>query len=151
MSPQSATQDNELLDPLKARALFGGLVFNEVGELAGVASIGSIDHYAIPDQGFQWHVEAYRVDDVVLAELQRQLVDVQPQLVEMMLEMLGRRDIFTKVALDSSLENLAENVRRSDPTQWATMLGLAGFRVIVDHHGDVIEVVLPAATDEDDR
>jgi hypothetical protein len=151
MSPEATTQDSETLDPLKARALFGGLVFNEAGESAGVASIGGIDHYAIPDQGFVWHVEAFRIDDVVLAELQRQLGDVRPQLVEMMLEMLGRRDIFTKAALDSSLENLAYHVRRSDPTQWATMLGLAGFRVIVDYHGDVVEVVFPAATDEDDR
>ena len=144
-----STHDAEPLDPRKARAIFGGLVFNEAGEAAGVVAIGGIEHYAIPDQGFMRHVEAYRIDDIVLDGLQRQLGEVRPQIVEMMLDMLGRRDIFTKAALDSSVENLADNVRRGDPRQWTTMLGLAGFRIIVDHHGEIVEVVFPSQPDDE--
>ncbi len=150
MANTPTTHADESFDPLKARAVFGGLVFNEAGEPANVIAIGGVDHYAIPDQGFQRHVEAYRIDDVVLAEMQRQLAEVRPQIVEMMLDMLGRRDVFTKAALDSSVEHLVENVRQADPTPWTTMLGLAGFRIVVDHHGEVVEVVMPSAPDEDE-
>ncbi len=139
----------EQLESLKARAVFGGLVFNEAGETARVVSLGGVDHYAIPDQGFLWHVEAYRIDDVVLDEMQRQLGEVRPQVVEMMLDMLGRRDIFTKAALDASVENLAINVRRSDTVQWATMLGLAGFRIVVNHRGEVLEIVFPSQPEDE--
>ncbi|MGI6375720.1 MAG: hypothetical protein ACOX3S_06890 [Anaerolineae bacterium] len=139
----------EQLESLKARAVFGGLVFNEAGEPARVVSLGGVDHYAIPDQGFLWHVEAYRIDDVVLDEMQRQLGEVRPQVVEMMLDMLGRRDIFTKAALDASVENLAVNVRRSDTVQWATMLGLAGFRIVVNHRGEVHEIVFPSQPEDE--
>ena len=137
------------LDPLKARAVFRGLVFSEAGDVAQVVALGGVYHYAIPDQGFVWHVEAYRVDDVALDAMQRQFSEVRPQVVDMMLDMLGRRDIFTKAALDASVENLADNVRRGDTAQWATMLGLAGFRIIVDHRGTVLEINFPSQPDEE--
>ena len=136
-------------ESLRAKAVFGGLVFNEAGEAARVVSLGGVDHYAVPDQDFLWHIEAYRIDDVVLDEMQRQLGEVRPQVVEMMLDMLGRRDIFTKAALDASVENLAANVRRSDTAQWATMLGLAGFRIVVDHRGEVLDIVFPSQPEDE--
>jgi len=135
--------------PLKARAVFGGLVFNQDGEAAKVVAIGGVDHYAVPDEGFVYHIEACQIDDIVLAEFQRQLSEAHPQLVDMMLELLGRRDIFTKAALDSSIENLADNIRRSDTSQWTTMLGLAGFRIVVDRHGEIIEIVFPSQPDDE--
>ena len=47
--------DNQVL----SQALFRGLVYNEQGEPAEVAYIGGVAHYAIPDDGFLRHVEAY--------------------------------------------------------------------------------------------
>jgi hypothetical protein len=133
------------------QALFTGLVYNEAGEPAQTVYIGGIAHYAIPDDGFLRHVEAYRIDNVVLAQIKDQITSVQDEVVQGMLQMLGKDDIFTKAAIDASIRSLEENVRRSDPEQWLTWLRLFGFRIIVDVHGEVVEVIYPAQPAEDDE
>ena len=40
-----------------------GLVYNQAGEEARVVTIGGVAHYAIPEDGFLRHVEAYHVDE----------------------------------------------------------------------------------------
>ena len=36
-----------------------------------------------------------------------------------------------------------QNIRRSDPNQWLPWLRLFGFRVVVDVHGNVVEIIYP--------
>jgi hypothetical protein len=132
------------------QALFTGLVYNEAGEPAQTVYIGGIAHYAIADDGFLRHVEAYRIDNVVLAQIKEQITSVQDEVVQGMLQMLGKDDLFTKAAIDASIRSLEDNVRRSDPEQWLTWLRLFGFRIIVDVHGEVVEVIYPEQPAEDD-
>ena len=80
---------------IEQQALFSGLVYNEQGQPAEVAYVGGVAHYAIPDDGFLRHVEAYRVDDVVIARLKEQITSMQDEVVRGMLQMLGKEDIFT--------------------------------------------------------
>ncbi|MBC7236358.1 MAG: hypothetical protein H5T69_10985 [Chloroflexi bacterium] len=133
------------------RPLFPGLVYNEAGERAEVAMIGGVAHYAIPDQGFMRHVEAYRVDRAVIARLQEQIGAVQDELVRGMMQMLGKNDLFTKAALDASIRNLEQSFYGGDPEQWVPWLRLFGFRVIVDIHGNVVDVLYPEAPIDEDE
>jgi len=135
----------------KARALFQGLVYNEVGEPAEVTYVGGVAHYAIPDDGFLRHVEAHAVDDAVLAQLQEQVSAVQDELVQAMMAMLGKDDIFTKAALEASVRNLKDNVRHAEQSQWLPWLRLMGFRVVVNVHGEVVEVIYPEQAAEGDE
>jgi len=128
---------------IEQQALFSGLIYNEQGQAAEVAYVGGVAHYAIPDDGFLRHVEAYRVDDVVIARLKEQITSMQDEVVRGMLQMLGKEDIFTKAALDASIRNMDQNIRRSDPNQWLPWLRLFGFRVVVDVHGNVVEIIYP--------
>ena len=132
-----------------AQALFYGVVYNEAGEPVQVAHIGRVAHYAIPDDGFLRHVEARIVDDAVLGHLQAQVSSVHDELVAAMLKMLGQEDIFTKAALEASVRNLRDNVRHSETEQWLPWLRLLGFRIVVNVHGDVVEVIYPEQADED--
>ena len=43
-----------------------------------------------------------------------------------------------------------KQIRASDRTQWGPWLQLLGFRVVVDVHGDVVEVVVPQKPVDDD-
>ena len=138
--------DNQVL----SQALFRGLVYNEQGEPAEVAYIGGVAHYAIPDDGFLRHVEAYKVDDAVIDHLQAQVSAVQNEVVQGILQLLGKRDIFTKAALDASLRNLGQQLRESNPEQWTPWLRLMGFRVVVDVHGEVIEIIYPQQPGEEE-
>ena len=144
MSANEHNQDNGAPnDVMLRRPLFPGLVYNKDEEPAEVVMIGGVAHYAIPDQGFKRHVEAYRVDRAVIAHLQEQVSPVRDELVRGMLQMMGKDDIFTKAALDSTMRNLEQSFYGGDPQQWVPWLRMFGFRIIVDVHGEVIEVLYP--------
>ena len=129
---------------LEAQALFAGLVYSELGEPAEVAYIGGIAHYAIPDAGFLRHVEASVVDNQVIAQMKVQITSMQDDVVRGIMQMMGKEDLFTKAAIDASIRNMEQNIRQSDPKQWIPWLRLFGFRVVVDIHGQVVEVVYPS-------
>jgi len=136
-------------EALQRRALFPSLVFNEAGEPARVVDIGGVAHYAIPDDGFLRHVEALKVDSVVIARMKEQITSMQDDVVRGLLKLLGKDDIFTKAAIDYSIQNLEENIRQSDPDQWVPWLRLFGFRVVVNVHGEVVNLIYPHQPDPD--
>lgn len=137
-------------DTLQRQALFAGLVYNEEGQSAELAYIGGVAHYVINDAGFLRHVESSRIDNQVLADLKARIGSMQGDIVRGILQMLGKDDILTKAALDASIRNLEQNVRQSDPNQWGPWLRLFGFRVVVDVHGQVLEVVYPTGPDNEE-
>jgi len=125
------------------KALFPGLIYNEIGEPCEVVHIGGVAHYAVPDDGFLRHVEAHAVDDVIIATIKEQVTSMQDEVVLGMLQMLGKDDIFTKAALEASLRNLDQHIKQGDPNQWVPWLRLFGFRVVVNVHGEVVEIIQP--------
>lgn len=137
-------------EALTRRALFPGLVYNEQGQPADVVYIGGVAHYAIPDDGFLRHVEAWAVDRVVIASLKEQIASVKDDLVLTILQMLGKDDIFTKAAVEASIRNLEHNLLHGDPNQWAPWLKLMGFRIVVNVHGEVVDILYPTQPGEDD-
>ena len=137
-------------EAMERQALFAGLIYNQAGEPAQLAYIGGVAHYAIPDEGFLRHVEANKIDNVIIAHLKEQITSMQDQVVKSMLEMLGKRDLFTKAAIEASIRNLEQGIRQSDHDQWLPWLQLFGFRVIVDIHGEVVEIIYPTSPEEDE-
>ncbi len=76
-------------------------------------------------------------------------------MTEQAMKMIGRDDLFTKAMLDSSLRNIDRQIDQMIevglPEAARAWLGMMGFRVVVDVHGQVVSVNLPAeAGDEDD-
>jgi len=120
------------------RALFQGLVYNERGVPAELRYVGDEPHYVVMDDGFERYVAARSVDEAVLAELQRQVNEQQEELVDAMLQTLGRDDVLTKAALESSLSNLGESLRESGLAQWLPWLQMLGFKIVVDVHGRLV-------------
>ena len=128
-------------------AFFEGLVVNEDGEPLPVVYVGGESFYVIDDQGFKRHIEAKSVDRVVLNQFAEQITAHRDEAAAAMLRMMGQDYLFTKAMVDSSLRNLnIEQVLNqnlpSDARQW---LGMMGFRVVVDLHGEVVRVDLPMA------
>jgi hypothetical protein len=68
------------------------------------------------------------------------------------MKMLGQEDIFTKAAIESSLKNIDAQfdilLAQGLPDEVRAWLGLSGFRVIVDVHGNVVRVEQPAGPEE---
>jgi hypothetical protein len=139
--PQSGTR----------QALFAGLVFNEENEAAKVAYIGDEPNYVIPDADFRRHIESRYVDLQVLRWLQEQISANQELVTEGMLTMLGKDDLFTKAMIDSSIQNLDRLIEQGLPDDARTWLGMFGFRIIVDIHGDVIRTDVPSQEAPDEN
>jgi hypothetical protein len=137
-------------DSAKRQAVFEGLVSNEDGEPVGVTYLGDEAFYVIPDGDFKRHVEAAAVDDVVLAMLREQIESQQDLVVDGVLSFLGKDDLFTKASIDMALRNFEEGFRQADPEQWKPWLGMLGFRVIVNRHGEVVQVEYPQQSSDDD-
>ena len=142
-SVESRGETNVSDEATEHKALFPGLVYNEMGEPAEVTHIGGVAHYAIPDGDFMRHVEADKVDNAIIATFKEQITSMQDQVVRGVLELLGKDDIFTKAAIDASIRNMENSFRQGDPNQWVPSLRLLGFRVVTNVHGEVVEIIQP--------
>lgn len=134
-------------------AFFEGLVETEEGLPVTVREVGGVSYYVIDDQGFLRHVEAAEVDRPVLAQFLAQLKEHQDEASEAMLRMLGQDDLFTKAMVDASIRNIdldqVLSLRLPDEArQW---LGMLGFRVVINIHGEIVRVELPAAPESWDE
>ena len=131
------------------QAIFSGLIQNEEGQQVDVRYLGGEAFYVIPDGDFLRHVEAAAVDDEVLHRLREQMSGMQDQIVAGVLQFLGREDLFTKASIDMALKNVDQAFRSADPEQWKPWLGMMGFRVIVNVHGEVVRIEQPEQPDDD--
>src|SRR5574337_1960979 len=99
---------------MSQRALFEGLVVTPEGEPVEVAVVGGSAQYVVPDGGFKFHIEAEGVDREVLRQLGEQIAENKDAVTEGALKMLGQDDLFTKAAIDASLNNMEANFQRSE-------------------------------------
>ena len=133
-------------------AFFEGLVVSEDGEPVSVVRLGNDTYYVVDDSGFLRHVDARDVDRVVLEQFVSQLGAHREEASVAMLRMIGQEDLFTKAMVDSTLRNidveqLLEHQLPADVRQW---LGVVGFRVVIDRHGEIVRMDMPEAPADDD-
>jgi hypothetical protein len=140
---------------MSKHALFHGLIVNEVNEHANVTHIGEEAHYVINDDGFKRHVAAETIDRAVLRDLRAQITQHQELVSDNALKMIGQDDLFTKAMIDSSLKNIDTHMdqllEQGLPTGARQWLGMLGFRVVVNHHGEVLKLDQPGILDPDDE
>lgn len=132
-------------------AMFAGLVFDEGGAPAEVAYVGETACYVVMDDDFKRHIDAVQVDLQVLRFMREQVEGQRDLAVKTMLDMLGKDDIFTKAALESSINNIEQNVGQSLPDEAKQWLGMLGFKIVIDFHGNVVDLQMPAGDIEGDE
>ncbi|MCB9420893.1 MAG: hypothetical protein H6667_13885 [Ardenticatenaceae bacterium] len=133
------------------QAMFAGLVYDENERVVETAVIGPDAFYVIDDDGFKRHIDSEEVDRQVLGFFLAQLEDNKELAVEQMLNMMGKDDLFTKAAIDASLRNvnMDEIIAQGVPEQARNMLGMLGFRITINLHGEVIKLDQPTIPDEE--
>ncbi len=132
------------------QAMFDGLVYDEVDNLLTTAVIGGEAQYVFDDDGFRRHIDADAVDRQVVAFFLSQLQENKELAVEQALKMLGSDDLLTKAAVDASLRNINMDqiMAQGVPAQARDMLGMLGFRVVVNVHGEVVRLEQPSAPED---
>jgi hypothetical protein len=130
------------------KALFAGLVIDENGQPLEVVNIGDEAQYVLDDNGFLRHIDAEVVDRQVLAQLQEQIEANKDAVEQGIMKMMGSEDIFTKAAIDKSIKDMDQVLKQGIPDEARQMLGMMGFRVVVDYHGVVLRIDQPGVVDD---
>ena len=132
-------------------AMFEGLVFDERRKVAQVKHVGERACYVVDEDGFLRHIDAAQVDQQVLDFLKGQVDQHRDLAVSGVLDMMGKDDIFTKAAVESSIDNIDQAVGQAIPEQSRQWLGMMGFRVIIDDQGQIVDIEMPAGEIDDDE
>src|SRR5512139_3325238 len=137
-----------MTDSKPRSALFAGLVQDEDGNPVEAVTIGDVPNYVVEDAGFRRHVESEAVDCRVIELLREQFMAHREIATEAMLEMLGKDDLFTKAMIDASIKNMDQVLDHGLPEEARAWLGMLGFRVIINTHGEVVRLDMPEAEED---
>jgi hypothetical protein len=133
--------------------LFKGLVSDEFGNLVGTATVGDEPCYVIDDDGFRRHVPSRPIDLEVLKLFGKQIEGNEDVIADQAATMMGQDDLFTHAILESSLKNLDKQyelmLQHGIPEETRAYLGMMGFRVILDIHGEIHKIEFPSAPPAD--
>jgi hypothetical protein len=130
-------------------ALFAGLVQDEDGRPVDAVMVGDVPNYVVEVDGFRRHVEAEAVDRQVIELLREQFMEHREIATAAMLQMLGKDDLFTKAMIDASIKNMDQVIHQGLPEEARAWLGMLGFRVILNAHGEVVQLEMPEQVDGD--
>ena len=134
--------------------LFAGLVVDENGNVAETAVVGGEPFYVVNDAGFRRHVPSEQVDRTVLGEIAGMMKGSEEFLSEQTAKMLGQEDVFTVAAIEQQLKNIDKQfdqlLQTGLPEDMRAYLGMMGFKIIINMHGEVLRVEQPGATGGDE-
>jgi hypothetical protein len=92
------------------------------------------------------------VDRQVLQSLSSMIEGSEGMIAEQAAKMLGQDDPFSKAMLESQLKNIDEKLDSvldtGIPEEGRAYMGMMGFRVRINVHGDVVAVEQPGAVDD---
>ncbi len=133
--------------------LFAGLVVDEFDRPVGTAYVGDEPCYVVDDAGFKIHIPSEKVDRQVLKSMREQIEGNEDLLTEQAAKMLGTEDIFSKAMLENQLKNIDKQfdaiLETGIPEEGRAFMGMSGFKVVIDMHGEVLRIDQPAAADDE--
>lgn len=129
--------------------LFAGLVIDELGHPAESAMIGNEPCYVVDDAGFRRHIPADQIDRAVLAQMAEMMKGSEDILSEQTAKMLGQEDPFSIAMIEQQLKNIDKQfdalMQTGIPEDMRAYLGMMGFKVIINYHGEIIRVEQPGS------
>jgi len=134
---------------MATKAVFEGLVFDELDQQLATAFVGSDICYVIDDEGFLRHIPAEKIDRQIADTMRMQVEENKDMIAEQTEKMIGDVDLFTYGMIQNQLENIDDQfdhlLDKGIPEDGRIYLGMLGFKVVVDYHGDVLRVIQPSA------
>jgi len=135
--------------------LFQGLVFDEFDRPVDVTVVGDDPCYVVNDAGFHRHIPSESVVRQVLSMMGNMIEGHEDELAEQTAKMLGQDDIFSKALIENQLKNLEQQfdsvLKSGIPEEGRAYMGMMGFRVKINIHGEVLKVTQPGTTAPEDE
>jgi len=137
---------------MSKKALFKGLIIDENDRPVQVTYIGGEPFYVVDDAGFLRHIPSEQVDRQVLEFLGKQVEGNEEAITEQTAKMLGQDDLFTRAMMLNQIKNMGSHfdqlLETGIPEDGLAYLGMLGFRVVINVHGEIVRVDQPSAPDE---
>lgn len=126
---------------------------DENDRVAETAIVGDEAFYVVDDAGFKRHIPAEQVDRQVLKQMQEMMKGSEGFISEQTAKMLGQDDIFSKALIEQQLKNIDQQfdalMQQGIPEEGRAYLGMLGFKVVINYHGDVLKVEQPSAAEDE--
>ena len=127
--------------------LFKGLVVDENDHIVQTGMIGSEPCYIVDDSGFKRHIPSEEIDLEVLGKLGDQIKGNEEMIADEAAKMSGQDDLFSHAIIENQLKNMEKQfsliLQTGLPDDTRAYLGMMGFKVIIDIHGAIVEIVQP--------
>jgi hypothetical protein len=135
--------------------LFAGLVIDEFGNVAETAFVGDEPCYVVNDYGFRRHIPAEQIDRQVLEMMAEQVKGNEDLLSEQTAKMLGQDDIFSRAMIEKQLKNIQQQLDQlmniGIPEEGRAYMGMMGFKIIINVHGEIINIEQPGSIAPEDE
>ncbi len=136
---------------MSRKPLFAGLVVDERDRVAESAVVGEEPFYVVDDAGFRRHIPADQVDRQVLKQMQEMMKGSEGLISEQTAKMMGQDDIFSKALIENQLKNMDQQfdalMQQGIPEDGRAYLGMLGFKIVINLHGEVLRIEQPSAPD----
>jgi hypothetical protein len=137
------------------KAIFENLIFDENERPVSVHYVGDEPCYVVDDAGFMRHIPSEQVDRQVFQFMEDQVKGHEEVITEQTAKMLGQDDLFTHAIIQNQLNNIShqfDTLRETGiPAEGRSYLGMMGFKVTINLHGEVLEVHQPGTIQEGDE
>jgi len=132
--------------------LFTGLISDENDQPLEAALVGDEPCYVINDHGFKRHIPSRTIDLEILKSFGDQIEGNEDLIADQATKMLGQEDLFTRAFVEAQLKNLDRQyemiLETGIPEETKAYLGMMGFKVKVNIHGEIIDIDYPAASSD---
>lgn len=133
--------------------LFAGLVVDENDRAVETTTVGDEPFYVIDDAGFRRHIPAEQIDRQVLAQMQEMMKGSEGLISEQAAKMMGQEDIFSKAMIENQIKNIGNQfdllMQQGIPEEGRAYLGMLGFKVVINYHGEVLRIDQPSAASDE--
>ena|SRR3990172_1349497 len=131
--------------------LFAGLVIDENDQPVGITYVGDEPCYVVNDMGFLRHIPSEQVDRQVLEEMRAMIQGNEGLLAEQAAKLLGQDDPFSRAMLETQLKHLEKQfdlvLQTGIPESGRAYMGMMGFKIRINLHGEVLEIDQPGMID----
>ncbi len=133
--------------------LFPGLVFDEYDQPVEVTYVGDEPCYVVDDAGFRRHIPSEQVDRQVIEAMSEMIRGSEDLISEQAAKMLGQDDIFSMAMIANMLKNVDKQfdalMSTGIPEEARAYLGMIGFKIRINVHGEVLSIEQPGVVDPD--
>jgi hypothetical protein len=137
------------------KPIFSGLIVDEKDRPVEVTFVGEEPFYVVDDDGFRRHIPSEQVDRQVLESMQEMIMGHEDLITDQTAKMLGQEDIFSRAMIETQLKNMDKQfdnlLETGLPEEGRAYMGMMGFKIRINVHGEVVEIEQPGMVDPGDE